>query len=63
MDEKKLMRKEEEAIIGGVCAGIGEYFSVDKTLVRLLFALAAIFWGSGLLAYVVSWVLIPAKKR
>jgi phage shock protein PspC (stress-responsive transcriptional regulator) len=49
-------------MISGVCGGIGEYFNVDPTLIRLLFVLLAIVGGgSGLVAYIVLAIIVPEK--
>ena len=62
---KKLTRSEENKMIGGVCAGFGEYFDIDFTLVRLLFValglMTAIF--PMLIFYVVAWIVIPAAEK
>ncbi len=57
---RRLMRKSEGAVLAGVAAGFAEYFAVDPTLIRLGFVLLAVFGGSGLVLYVVSWVLMPS---
>lgn len=57
---KKLYRLEEGKMLCGVCAGIAEYFNIDPTIVRLIWALFA-FTGSGLLAYVIAAFIIPVK--
>lgn len=48
-------------MICGVCAGVGEYFNVDPTLVRLGFVLFSALGGSGLLVYIVATLLMPMK--
>ena len=57
----KLYRVEEGRMICGVCAGVGEYFNVDPTLVRLGFVLFSALGGSGLLVYIVATLLMPMK--
>ncbi len=47
-------------MIVGVCGGIGEYFDVDPTLVRLVRWLFT-FWGPGILAYLIAWSIIPEE--
>ena len=59
--EKKLYRDEPRKVIAGVCAGLADYFSVDVTLVRLLFVLALIYHGGGTLAYIVLWIVMPKR--
>ncbi len=57
--EKKLYKSNKNKMIDGVCGGIGEYFNIDPTLVRLGFVALCIFAGGGLLAYIVALVIIP----
>lgn len=57
---KRLYRNLKEAKIGGVCAGLGDYFNVDPVIIRLAFLLF-IFAGSGI-AYLVAWVIVPIAK-
>ena len=48
-------------MICGVCGGIGNYFNIDPTLIRLVWVLASIFGGSGLLAYIIASIIIPEE--
>lgn len=59
--QKRLYRSTESKIIAGVCAGIGEYLNLDPTVIRLLWALACILGGSGILAYIIAVFIIPEK--
>ena len=56
---KKLFRLREGKVIGGVCGGVGNYFDIDPVVVRLLWVLFALIWGTGILAYLVAWVIVP----
>ncbi len=60
---KKLERSETDKQLAGVCGGIAEYFAVDPTLVRAIFAIVTFVTGilPGILAYVVLILIIPAK--
>ena len=63
MGRNRITLNEDEAIIGGVCAGLADYFDVDPVLVRLLTVL--IFFmsaGSVVIAYIIAWIIIPNKK-
>ncbi len=60
--EKKLYRDENRKVIAGVCAGLADYFSIDVTIVRLLFVLTLILKGSGTLAYIVLWIVMPRRN-
>lgn len=60
-DIKRLYRSRENRMIGGVCSGLGEYLTLDPTLVRLLFILFALTGGSGILAYLIMLLVIPEE--
>ncbi|SNX55116.1 PspC domain-containing protein [Thermoanaerobacterium sp. RBIITD] len=57
--DKRLYRSKTQAVLGGVCGGIAEYFDVDVTIIRLIWVLAALMGGTGLLFYIIAWVIIP----
>ena len=59
--EKKLYKIEKGKMLDGVCGGIAEYFAVDPTLVRVIFAIAAFCGSLGLWAYLVCALIIPEK--
>jgi len=61
--EKKLYRDERRKTIGGVCAGLAEYFDIDVAIVRALFLLTFIFMGTGLMVYIVLWIVLPKKYQ
>jgi phage shock protein C len=61
MIEKRLYRSREHAMLGGVCAGIAEYFDTDPSLVRLATVIMFFAGGIGILAYIVAWIIIPNK--
>lgn len=50
-------------MIAGVCGGLGEYFDIDPTLIRLAVATSLVLAGSGLLFYLVAWIIIPVDPR
>ena len=57
---KRLYRSRNDRMFAGICGGLGEYFAVDSTLIRLLFVFGAIFTGSALFwAYIFMLVIIP----
>ena len=60
---KKLYRNEDEAIFAGVCSGLAEYFDLDVTLVRVIFVILFIGGGSGLLIYIILWIVTPSEKN
>ncbi|HSC36010.1 MAG TPA: PspC domain-containing protein [Thermodesulfobacteriota bacterium] len=57
---KKLHRSRTDRMIAGICGGLGEMYSVDPTIIRLVFALVALFTvGTALLVYILGWIIIP----
>lgn len=59
----KIKRSQEDRIIAGVCGGFAEYFSIDVTIVRLIWIFITIFGGIGILAYIFSIILIPESNK
>lgn len=58
---KKIQRNEDEGMILGVCAGIADYFDIDPTIVRLLWAFSILFLGTGVLLYILCVFIIPSR--
>ena len=56
---KRLMRSSRDKKIGGVCAGLADYFDLDATIVRVVWLLAIFFAGTGLLVYLILWIVLP----
>ena len=56
---KKLYRDKEASLIGGVCAGLGHYFGIDKVWIRIFLFILISFWGTGVLAYIILWIVMP----
>ena len=59
MNGKKLYRIRTGRKILGVCGGLANYFDIDQTIVRVVFALIGLFWGAGILAYFIMALVIP----
>ena len=57
---KKLYRDTENGMIGGVLAGLGHYFGVDKVWLRVFLLIMIFAWGTGFLAYIILWIVMPA---
>jgi phage shock protein PspC (stress-responsive transcriptional regulator) len=57
---RQLYRSRRNAVIAGVCGGLGEYFDVDPVLVRIIW-LIALFSGIGVILYFLCWLLIPQR--
>jgi len=62
--DKRLYRSRDNRMIGGVCAGLGEYIGMDPTVVRLIFVVGALLgFGSLVLVYLVMLLVIPEEPR
>ena len=59
MEQKRLYKSASNRMIFGVCGGIGEYFNIDPTIVRLVAVVFGCMGGAGLLAYIIAAVVIP----
>lgn len=60
---KKLTLSQNDKKLAGVCAGVAEYFDIDPTVVRILWLLLALFAGTGVLAYLICWAVMPQKAE
>jgi len=56
---KRLYRSRKDRKIAGVCGGLAEYFNVDPVLVRILWAVLVLGAGTGILAYILFWLIVP----
>lgn len=54
-------RDKSKGIVGGVCAGLAEYFGVSSLLLRLIFVLLAFSGGPAIVAYIILWIILPEK--
>lgn len=61
MPIRRLTRSRTNGVIGGVCAGLADYFAVDVVLVRLIFVILSIVGAiiGGVIVYVVAWFIMP----
>ncbi|MFS8937520.1 PspC domain-containing protein [Corynebacterium sp. c25Ua_89] len=59
MVNNRLTRSSTDCYIGGVCGGIAQTYNLDPTLVRVLFVVATLAGFSGVLAYLILWVVMP----
>ena len=60
--EKTLRRSRTDKMVAGICGGLGKYFGLDSTILRLVFVLLMIFAGTGLLVYLIMWLVIPYEN-
>ena len=59
MEQKRLTKSQTNRMLCGVCAGVAEYFGIDATIIRLLWVILTFFGGSGILAYIITAIIIP----
>lgn len=59
MEQKRLYKSKTNRVLFGVCGGLGEYFNIDPTLIRLIMALLICGAGTGLLAYIIAAIIMP----
>jgi len=60
--ENKTLFRTKDSMIAGVCGGIAEYFGMDKSLVRIIFVLLVLAGFSGILLYLIMWLVVPIEK-
>lgn len=58
---KKLYRSRSNRVFAGIAGGLGEYFGVDPVVVRLIWLVLIFLWGTGLVAYLIAWIIIPKE--
>jgi phage shock protein PspC (stress-responsive transcriptional regulator) len=59
---KRLYRDPERKMLGGICAGLGYYFNIDPTWVRVIFLVSILISGFGLLVYLILWMVVPEAR-
>jgi phage shock protein C len=60
---KRLVRPRVGRKIAGVCLGFAEFFDLDVSLVRLMWLLASVMTGVGLLSYPIAWIVMPEEPE
>jgi len=60
--QKRLVKGTDKKIFG-VCSGLGNYFDIDPTLIRVLFLISFIIFGSGLLVYLILALVMPSPEK
>jgi phage shock protein PspC (stress-responsive transcriptional regulator) len=58
---KRLLRIRQGRLAAGVCTGLAAYFGVDVNLVRLAFGVLTVFYGLGVLLYLIGWLILPEE--
>lgn len=56
--DKKLYRSNRDKMLCGVCGGLGEYFNIDPTIVRLIWAIF-VCTSAGIIAYIIAAIIVP----
>ncbi|MDA2809142.1 PspC domain-containing protein [Nocardiopsis sp. RSe5-2] len=59
--KKRLRRSTGQRMLTGVCGGIGQFVGIDANIVRLAFAVFTLLGGSGILLYIIAWVIMPEE--
>lgn len=59
---KRLKRSIRDKMLAGVCGGLADYFEIDPTIIRLAFVLAVLIGGTGILAYLIMWLIVPKEE-
>jgi phage shock protein C len=59
--QKRLVKKDKKLL--GVCGGLGDYFDVDPTIVRILFVAGVLLFGSGILLYIIMAIIMPDESQ
>lgn len=62
MLQRRLTRSSTNKMIAGVCGGFGEYMGIDPTIIRVIWAVLCVAFGTGLIAYLICALLIPSDK-
>ena len=60
---KKFYLSSTDRKIAGVCGGIAEYFNIDSLIVRIIFVVLVLGFGTGVLAYLIIWLLAPRAGK
>jgi len=60
---KRLLRRREGRMVAGVCVGLAAYFGIDVNLVRLGFGVFSVFYGFGILIYLIAWAILPDEDE
>lgn len=61
-ETKRLYRSETDVMLGGVCAGLGEFVKLDPTIIRLIFVVLFLTGSLGFWVYVVMWIVVPLES-
>jgi phage shock protein C len=63
MVNKRIYRSRTDKVLGGICGGIGAYLEIDPVLIRIIAVVLLFTWGTGVLIYIIAWILIPLEPE
>ncbi|MGD0805125.1 MAG: PspC domain-containing protein [Candidatus Bathyarchaeia archaeon] len=63
MDSTRKLYRSKNRWLAGVCGGIGEYLNLDPIIIRVIWVIFSLFYGIGVLAYILAWLLIPMNPN
>ena len=58
----RLFRSNTNKVLGGLCAGLGDYFDIDPVIVRIILLLLTFVGGLSILFYIIGWIIVPLKR-
>jgi phage shock protein C len=61
MQNQRLYRSRDERMLAGVAGGLAQFFSIDPSIIRLIFVVLALAGGPGLLIYIIMWIVVPEE--
>ncbi len=59
MSKKRLHKSLGNKLIAGVCSGLADYLNIDVTILRIVWVILVLFYGVGILAYLILWIVMP----
>lgn len=63
MTNNKLYLSDTDKKIAGVCGGLSDYFDIDSTIIRIVWLVASLIYGTGIILYIACWIVIPREKN
>lgn len=59
MSKKRLRKSSRNKLVAGVCSGLADYLNIDVTILRIAWLILVLFYGVGILAYIILWIVMP----
>lgn len=65
LKNKRLYRKQEDKVLAGICAGLGDYFSIDPVVLRLVYLILSVLTGviPGVIVYIIAIYIVPKQPK